>query len=55
MNDLAGKALGLPIRFFGGPPSRPAPYRRWCERHRLAPYPYPFPDAVPPVVKTRWF
>ena len=53
MHDRAAKALGVRIRFFQGPPSREELYRRWCEQRHLVPY--PFPDAAPAAVRTRWF
>lgn len=53
MNGAASQALGTPIRFFRTPPGRQDRYRSWCQKRGLAPY--PFPDAVPPPVRVRWF
>jgi hypothetical protein len=53
MNVAAGRAIGVTIRFSHGPPAGRDRYERWCEVRALTPF--PFPDAVPPAVRTRWF
>jgi hypothetical protein len=53
MNAAITRVLGLPISFFGGPPSRQDRFQAWCRSHNVEPY--PFRGAQPPVARTHWF